>query len=71
MGNTLKQIVCHITFALFILSVVQTSFFYSLPKQVLDWSCNFLNTRRVFQLKSVLLLQSIGAIRKDKSVTAH
>lgn len=50
MGNTLKQIVCHITFALFILSVVQTSFFYRLPKQVLDWSCNFLNTRRVFQL---------------------
>lgn len=35
MGNPLKQIVCHFTFVLFILSVVQASFFYGLPKQVL------------------------------------
>lgn len=50
MGNPLKQIVCHFTFVLFILSVVQTSFFYGLPKQVLGCSYGFLNTREKFQL---------------------
>lgn len=50
MGNPLKQIVCHFTFILFILSVVQTSFFYILPKQVLGCSCDFLSTGEKFQL---------------------
>lgn len=50
MGNPLKQIVCHFTFVLFILSVVQASFFYSLPKQVLGCSCDFLSTGEKFQL---------------------
>lgn len=50
MGNPLKQIVCHFTFVLFILSVVQTSFFYSLPKQVLGCSYDFLSTGEKFQL---------------------
>lgn len=50
MGNPLKQIVCHFTFVLFILSVLQTSYFYSLPKQVLGCSCDFLSTGEKFQL---------------------
>lgn len=78
MGNPLKRIACHFTSGLFILSVVQISFFYSLPKQVLGCSYDFLNTKEKFQLVIVrekrivyCFCRVLEPSVRMQSVTAH